>query len=177
MPRFDPIWVGKVVPRRITPMMTSLFYDLPKLRWLMKNVVGAIRVQASTYRREAPELRQAITELDRGECVVIFPEGWCRRSEDRPLRRFGQGVWHILHERPQTPVVALWIEGGWGTWSSFAKGRPFKGLPDFRHRIDIGVTAPVVLDSETLADQHKTREVLRRMVLDARRHLGLPPLE
>jgi hypothetical protein len=34
-----------------------------------------------------------------------------------------------------------------------------------------------VLDAETLADQRRTREVLRQMVLDARRHLGMPPIE
>src|SRR5262249_3792649 len=35
----DPLWVGKVIPRQIVPMMTSDFYDLPGLRWLMKHVV------------------------------------------------------------------------------------------------------------------------------------------
>src|SRR5205814_4089773 len=24
---FDPLWIGKIMPRRIRPMMTSLFYD------------------------------------------------------------------------------------------------------------------------------------------------------
>ena len=26
---FDPIWMAKVIPRSLRPMMTSLFYDLP----------------------------------------------------------------------------------------------------------------------------------------------------
>src|SRR5205807_6869638 len=62
----DPIWLAKVLPRRLLPMMTSVFYDLPVMRWLMVHVAQAIRVQASTYRREAPELEIAIAELDRG---------------------------------------------------------------------------------------------------------------
>ena len=28
----DPIWIGKIVPQLIHPMMGSAFYDLPVLR-------------------------------------------------------------------------------------------------------------------------------------------------
>jgi hypothetical protein len=90
----DPFLVAKVIPRRLFPLMTSLFYDLPGLHWLMVHLVHAIRVPAVTYRREAPELRDAIALLDRGESVLIFPEGSLRRRESVILRRFGQGVWH-----------------------------------------------------------------------------------
>ena len=48
----DTLWLAKVLPRRLTPMMTSVFYDLPGMRFLMRHVAGAIRVQASTFRRE-----------------------------------------------------------------------------------------------------------------------------
>ena len=41
-----------------------------------------------------------------------------------PLSQFGQGVWHILHERPDTPVVVCWIEGGWGCYFSYYNGPP-----------------------------------------------------
>src|SRR5262249_30186000 len=76
---FDPLWIAKVVPRRIIPMMGSDFYDLPVMSWVMRRIVGAIRVQTATFRREAPELQEAIAELDRGGCVVLFPEGRLRR--------------------------------------------------------------------------------------------------
>src|SRR5262249_54706728 len=46
---FDPFWLGKVLPRRIVPMMTSIFYDLPVIHWLMRHVVRAIRVPAATF--------------------------------------------------------------------------------------------------------------------------------
>jgi 1-acyl-sn-glycerol-3-phosphate acyltransferase len=174
----DPLWLGKVVPRRLTPMMTSVFYDLPGLRWLMRSVVGAIRVQASTYRREAPELAEAIRGLDQGWCVVIFPEGFMRRSEGRPLRPFGQGVWHILHERPQTPVVVCWIEGGWGSYCSYFNGPPTKNKRlDFWRHIDIAADAPQVLKPEILKNQRETRIYLHQLCLEARRHLGLSPFK
>jgi 1-acyl-sn-glycerol-3-phosphate acyltransferase len=171
---FDPLWLAKILPRRIVPMMTSKFYDLPVLHWLMTRVVGAIRVKESSFRREAPELAEAIAALDRGECVLVFPEGSMRRRAEQPLRNFGQGIWRILRDRPKTPVVACWVEGGWGSYTSYCGGPPtvHKRL-DWWRRIDIAVGSPQVLDPHILQDQRATRSYLMRACLEQRRHLGL----
>src|SRR5262249_34598885 len=165
---FDPLWLGKVIPRRITPMMTSRFFDLPVLRWLLTDVAKTIRVEASTFRREAPELQEAIAALDRGECVLIFPEAYMKRKEEQSLRQFGQGVWRILRERPNTPVVLCWIEGGWRSYTSYFGGPPtVNKRMDCCRRIDIGIEEPRVLDSPLLADQRATRAYLMRACLEA----------
>jgi len=170
----DPFWLCKVVPRKVTPMMTSFFYDRPFIRWSMIHIVGAIRVPVAAFRREAPELRDAIAVLRQGGCVLIFPEAQLRRREDQLLRMFGQGVWRILQEVPHTPVLACWIEGGWGSFTSYFNGPPLRGKRlDWRRRIDIALETPHVLDSILLADQHATRQHLMRMCLECRRHLGL----
>jgi len=171
----DPFWLCKIVPRKVTPMMTSMFYDLPFIRWSMIHIVAAIRVPAVGFRREAPELQEAIEVLRRGGCVLIFPEAQLRRREDQPLRMFGQGVWRILQELPQTPVLLCWIEGGWGSFTSYVNGPPLRGKwPDWRRRIDIAVDAPRILDAAILADRHATRQYLMRACLECRRYLGLP---
>jgi 1-acyl-sn-glycerol-3-phosphate acyltransferase len=173
---FDPLYLAKVLPRRLIMMMTSQFYDLPGLRHVFR-LVQAIRVQVSAYRRDVPELAEAIAALDRGEGVVIFPEGAMRRREVRPLKLFGQGVWHILHERPNTPVVVCWIEGGWGSYTSYWKGRPTVNKRfDFWRRIDVAVSEPQILDKFLLQDQWATRTCLMHACLEARRLLGLEPL-
>ncbi|HJT75950.1 MAG TPA: lysophospholipid acyltransferase family protein, partial [Gemmataceae bacterium] len=173
---FDPLWLCKALPRRMTPLMISSFYDKPVLHWLMARVVRAIRVLDSPYRREAPELREAVAVLDRGGCVLIFPEGVLRRKDEVPLRPFGQGVWRILRERPATPVVVCWIEGGWGSLTSHFEGPPLTHKPlDWLRPIDIAVEPPRVLDPALLADPHAARRWLYQACLDAGRHLGLTP--
>ena len=175
---FDPLFLAKVLPRPVTPMMTSRFYDLPVMSWFMRRVVHAIRVPEKPSKEEMPEaVRQAVAALDRGECVVIFPEGFLRRAEEKPLRRFGRGVWQILAARPQTPVFCCWIEGGWGSYASYFNGKPTKNKrPDFRRPIGVGVSAPVGVDAATLANHLQTRVYLMNRVAEARKLLGLPEL-
>lgn len=172
----DPILVAKIVPRQVTAMMTAGFYDLPLIRPLVSRVLHIIRVHEVAVRREAPEVREAIAALDAGKCVIVFPEGYLRRKEDQLLRRFGQGVWQILKARPATPVVALWLEGVWGSYLSHRNGPPRKNKrPDIRRRVRIGVSSAEAVPADILADGLSTRLYLMNKVLDARQHLGLPP--
>ncbi len=172
----DPVFLIKVLPRPLTPMMTAKFYDLPIIRPLMVKF-GIIRVPEKAIKKDAPEVLEAIAALDRGECVVIFPEGYLRRSEERELRRFGQGVWQILKARPGTPVFAAWVEGGWGSYTSHRNGPPVrKKKPDVRRRIGVGMSAAIVIPPDELEEHLRTRTHLMNLVSAARVHLELEPL-
>lgn len=174
---FDPCILGVILPRPITPIMTQRFFDVWFLKPLLKYVFRVIVVPEKTMKRETPELEQAVAALDRGEVVVIFPEGYLRRKEEVPLRRFGQGVWHILRARPDTPVVACWIEGGWGSKFSYKDGPPTVNKPmDFRRKIDVAVSEPQVVPAEVLAEGIGTRIHLMNRVAAMRQSLGLSPL-
>lgn len=174
---FDPIFVAKVLPRPVTPIMTARFFNVWFLKPILKYVFRVIVVPETPLKRETPELEQAIAALDRGEVVVIFPEGYLRRKEEVPLRRFAQGVWRILHARPDTPVVACWVEGGWGSYFSYKNGPPTKSKPmDFRRPIAVAVSPPAPVPTEVLADQMATRVHLMNRVAGMRPELGLTPL-
>lgn len=169
----DPCWIMICLPRDLTPLMYAAYFKLPGLHFYMKHIINAIPAGAPKIRKVAPELDEVVHRLDRGEGVLIFPEGWVRRNADEEIRRFAQGPWRILTERPTTPVLACWIEGSWGSWSSFVNGSPFQpNRLDFRRPIDIGVAAPVVLDAATLSDRERTRETLKQMVLGARAYIA-----
>lgn len=174
---FDPCFLGMILPRPITPVMTQRFYNVWFIKPLLKYVFRVIVVPETLMKRETPELEQAVAALDRGEVVVIFPEGYLRRKEEVPLRRFGQGVWRVLSARPDTPVVVCWIEGGWGSKFSFKDGPPTQNKRmDFRRKIDVGVSAAEAVPADVLADQMATRLHLMNRVSAARAVLGLEPL-
>jgi hypothetical protein len=140
----------------------------------MKRVVGAIRVPTGGFRRAAPEIDEAIGVLRQGGCVLVFPEAMLRRHEKELLRPFGQGVWRILREVPQTRVLVCWIEGGWGSFASYHGGPPLRNkLPDWRRWIDVALAEPEALPADVLADGRATRAYLMRACLECRRHLGL----
>ena len=177
---FDPVWVGKVIPRQITPMMTSAFYDKPGLKFIVKEIFRTIRVAEVARRRETPpELAEAVERLQHGECVLLFPEGRMRREENELLKHFGQGVWHILKERPDTPVVPMWIEGGWGSFASYANGTPpavNKSIRlEWNRRITCVLGEPILVDPPLLAEHQSTRKYLMDCVLALRKFLPKPP--
>jgi 1-acyl-sn-glycerol-3-phosphate acyltransferase len=170
----DPFWLGSIVRRRFYPMMTSTFYDLPVISFLMRDVVGAIRVPAVSHRKDAPELREAARLLEDSRCVLVFPEGTLRKVPEPVMRRFGRGVVKLLAEHPHTWVVPAWIEGAWGSYFSEAGGRPMTGKPmDFWRSIRIGIGEPRRMDPELLANHLKARVALQQAVYDCRGILGL----
>ena len=174
----DPFWIGKVAPRRIFPMMTSMFYDLPIVRWLMAKVVCAIRVEASAFRREAPELKEASAVLQKGGCLLLFPEGRLRRKEEQLLFPFGQGVWLLMKEFPEVPVFPIWIEGSWGSMMSYFNGPPFKNKKlDFRRPVELGIGSALKVPPEVLENQRACRAFLQNAVLSSRGILGLKDLD
>jgi 1-acyl-sn-glycerol-3-phosphate acyltransferase len=173
---FDPVLVGGMMPRQVTGVMTAAYFDKPGLAWLMR-VFGTIRVPEIPVRREAPEIDAAVQALDAGRVVMLFPEGYLRRKEEVPLKRFGQGVWKMLDARPDTLVVPVWIEGTWGSIFSWKGGPPFKGkrFRPFR-RITVSVGEPQVVPPEVLRNRMGTRLYLMQKVADQRAAAGFDPL-
>jgi 1-acyl-sn-glycerol-3-phosphate acyltransferase len=168
---FDPLWLVQVMPRPLTPLMAGPFYDRPILHWFAVHVFHAIRVPCCNFRREAPELEEAVAALDQGECVLIFPGAWLQRQPGE-LHRFGQGIWLILKQRPHTPVIPCWIEGGFGSFTSFAGGPPLKNKwPDLWRPINIAVGTPLFIGSSLLSDGETTRNFLRHQCLKTRDYL------
>jgi 1-acyl-sn-glycerol-3-phosphate acyltransferase len=175
---FDPLYLCKVLPLgRIRAMMISTFLDRPFLSWLAGDVYEAIRVpESGGFRRQAPELDEAVAALKNGEHVMIFPEGWLRRKEDQPIRRFAQGVYRILSQVPDTVVLPCWIETSWGSYLSFKGGPPTRNKKfDWWYRIVYAAGEPVVLPPEMLKDAIATRRHLMELVAGARAYLDLPP--
>jgi 1-acyl-sn-glycerol-3-phosphate acyltransferase len=173
----DPMFAAKVLPTTVTAIMTSRFVQKWYLKPLLKNIFRVIVVDEAPIRRETPEIQQAIEALDRKEMVMIFPEGYLRRKEEVPLRRFGQGIWQILKARPETQVIPIWIEGNWGDYFSFKDGPPMTNKKfKLQRKIDVEHGTPFMVPAEILEHQMQTRIYLMNKLLEVREQLGLPPI-
>jgi 1-acyl-sn-glycerol-3-phosphate acyltransferase len=97
--------------------------DLPRLRpvaaadyflrsrvgaWFALNIIGIIPVVRGG-RGGANVLGPCEEALDRGDILILFPEG--SRGEPEILADFKRGVAHLARARPQVPVHPLYLYG------------------------------------------------------------------
>ena len=101
----DPFIIGTCVRRPIYFVAKREIFDNRLLGWLL-NCLGAFPIRRGESDEES--MATALTLLDRGEAVVIFPEGTRRRSG--PLREPKRGVGRLALESG-APVVPIAIAG------------------------------------------------------------------
>ena len=123
----DPIVVGAVTPRPMRFVMYHKIYNQPVIKHFFKQA----RAIPIAPMKEDPELLEKAYDriadtLERGELIVIFPEGGL--TPDGELQELKPGITKIL-ERTPVPVIPMAISGLWGTWFSRFGGRAMKGWP------------------------------------------------
>ena len=87
-------------------------------------------------------MRAALSELEAGRCVLVYPEG--TRTADGALAPFKSGI-ALLLRRSNATVVPMGIEGAFDAWPRDAS------RPRWRRRIEIEVGEPIPVEA-LLAD-------------------------
>ena len=77
-------------------------------RWFAQNVFGALLIERNEVKRSNNPVPKVLECLDRGESVLVFPEG-TRRAQREP-GPFRSGLWHIARQRPDLPCVPVYVE-------------------------------------------------------------------
>jgi len=103
----DPIAIGVAVPRRISWVVRKDVFDVWWLKWLF-TLIGMIRENGS--------VGKAISLLEKGEAVGMFPEGG--RSSDGKLGKGKNGV-AIMALKTGTAVVPCAVLGA---FKAFPRG-------------------------------------------------------
>lgn len=92
--------------RRVRPIMKSEFNKNPIVKWFFARV-GGIPVDRGTSDMKA--LRRAQHALQRGEDVLIYPEGTRIRTDDQPVEI--HGGFALIAQMAKAPVVPLAVCG------------------------------------------------------------------
>jgi 1-acyl-sn-glycerol-3-phosphate acyltransferase len=101
----DPPLAGSAVGRPVHFMAKEELFRVPVLGWLIRRT-RAFPVKRGSADRKA--LRKAQELLEKGEVVVVFPEG--QRSSDGKLQEPELGL-ALLAARAKAPVVPMAIVG------------------------------------------------------------------
>ena len=114
----DPIVVGVAFPGRLRYLAKSELFINPLLGFLIR-ILGAIPVSKETSQSAGTALKAFLSLLERGENILIFPEG--SRSFDGRLQPLEGGAALIAHKTGVT-VVPAYVAG---TFESMPRGASF----------------------------------------------------
>jgi len=142
----DPPLAGSAVNRPVYFMAKRELFSIPILGWLIRRT-HAFPVSRGAADRQA--LRKAQELLERGEVVVMFPEG--RRSPDGRLQHAELGL-ALIAARARALVVPMALIG---SDRALPRGSPF-----FRPaKIKVRIGPPLRFDEA--ANPHISRETLQ----------------
>jgi 1-acyl-sn-glycerol-3-phosphate acyltransferase len=85
------------------------FMRNPVMAWFATNIIGIIPIDRKKRAEDGNPLEPCEQALDRGEILILFPEG--SRGEPERLIQFKKGVAHLIKARPQTPVHPIFMHG------------------------------------------------------------------
>jgi len=110
----DALALMSLMPLKLLPKLRPVaamdyFYTSGFRAWFANNIIGIIPVKRGSGKEGGNPLQLAEEALDRGEILVLFPEG--TRGEPEKLQAFKKGIGHLARARPKVPVVPIFMYG------------------------------------------------------------------
>jgi len=85
------------------------FFSNRVTAWLSKHLLDIIPLKRKPTKVEGHPFGEIYSALDRGEIILLFPEG--SRGDPEIMKPFKTGIAHIAEAYPKVPVVPLSIYG------------------------------------------------------------------
>jgi 1-acyl-sn-glycerol-3-phosphate acyltransferase len=96
--------------RHVRPVAAmDYFMRNPLMAWFATRIIGIIPIDRGPRAAGADPLEPCTRALDRGEMLILFPEG--SRGEPERLAQFKKGIAHLVKARPLTPVHPIFLYG------------------------------------------------------------------
>lgn len=110
----DALALISLMPLSLLPKLRPVaamdyFYTSGLRSWFANDIIGIIPVKRGSGKEGGNPLQLAEEALDRGEILVLFPEG--TRGEPERLQAFKKGIGHLARARPKVPVVPVFMHG------------------------------------------------------------------
>jgi 1-acyl-sn-glycerol-3-phosphate acyltransferase len=112
----DFVLVWSALPPKLRvktrPVAAEDYWNGGALRmYLGKRVFRGVFVERVWSDRAVSPIAPMIEALDRGDSLILFPEG--TRGTGAELLPFKSGIFHVAKERPQIDLVPVWMDNSY----------------------------------------------------------------
>ncbi|MBT9458896.1 MAG: 1-acyl-sn-glycerol-3-phosphate acyltransferase [Burkholderiaceae bacterium] len=110
---FDWVLIWAALPRdlraRTRPIAARDYWTSSRFKtWLTSAVFNAVYVSRTRTAEEQDPLEPLVEALNKGDSLVIFPEG--TRSNKGEPQPFKSGLFHLAEQFPQVQLIPAWID-------------------------------------------------------------------
>jgi 1-acyl-sn-glycerol-3-phosphate acyltransferase len=85
------------------------FFRNKWLKWFSLRIIGIIPLDRDARRTKEHPLAPISQSLERGEIVILFPEG--SRGDPEQMGEFKSGIAHLAKLHPDVPVTPIYMHG------------------------------------------------------------------
>ena len=112
----DFILLWSVLPTRLRkktrPVAAGDYWCCDAVRrYMIRRVFCGVLVDRGRVDRTANPIEPMIVALDRGESLILFPEG--TRGSGEGVQPFKSGVFHLAQARPSVELVPVWMDNSY----------------------------------------------------------------
>ncbi len=154
--------VNSAIPRKVRFLMAEEYSKYP----LIGKFTSWFDVILVTPSRAKEAMQRGSDAIKEGSAVCIFPEGRLTRSGQ--LNEIKRGF-HLMAKKAEAKIVPLYMDGLWGTITSFERGKYFKKWPYwFGHGVTAACGEPIEAKDATPEKLRVSLERLSHECLESR---------
>ncbi len=95
---------------KIRPVAAAdYFLSHPLLKWFSLNCIDIVPIDRKSHLRKSKLFQECHTALNKGDVLIIFPEG--TRGTPEEMGRIKHGIFHLAQERNDTQIIPLVTHG------------------------------------------------------------------
>ena len=95
---------------RVRPVAAADYFMKNRyLAWFSQHIIGIIPLKRRPSKEEGHPLLGVIESLEKGDIVIVFPEG--SRGTPEEMGTFKTGIAHLAKAFPHAPVVPIYMHG------------------------------------------------------------------